>query len=209
MSDSICVVFDTETTGLLKPSANDPNEQPYIIELSAIKFYLSDAVSEGHVILDTFSSLIKPPIIISDEITRITTITNEMLDGKPAFPELYEILARFMTGVDTLIGHNLPFDRAMLANELIRLDKLIMFPWPMYHYCTIEHSMHLEGFRQSLGSLYEKATGKSELIGAHRAEADAWATLECYKFLINNGMSKSVNPGVPSGSAPSEPGASI
>lgn len=170
------ILYDTETTGLLKPSANSVDEQPEIIELFACK------IDDDFEILGEFSSLFKPKLSISEEITRITGLTNEDVRNAPAFAEKVDELAEFFTGVDELIAHNLPFDRSMLANELIRCDRLIQFPWPRIHTCTVELSMEIEQRRLNLASLHTYATGKPH-EGAHRAKEDVYAVVRCYHWL--------------------------
>ena len=172
------VIFDTETTGLLKADANDISEQPYIIELALITFVDEHPFE----IMDKYSTLIKPPIAISEEITRITKITKEDLEDAKTFIQVYDEIAANFLGCTRMIGHNLPFDRGMLANELVRIDKLINFPWPMQHICTVEASMSLKGYRLSLDKLYKEATGR-EITGWHRALGDTEHALECYKWL--------------------------
>jgi DNA polymerase III epsilon subunit-like protein len=178
----LSVVFDTETTGLLKAEANDVSEQPYIIEIGVVKFD-EDTLE----IVDEFSTLIKPPIVISSEITRITKITNDDLEEQKSFIHHYDELCNIFLGCTNVIGHNLAFDRSMLANELIRIDKLINFPWPPIHICTVESSTPIKGHRLSLDKLYKMATGK-EVAGWHRALDDTKSTLEGYKWLKKKGL---------------------
>ena len=170
-------IFDTETTGLLLPDAVDTSQQPYIIEIAVIVFE-----EPSFKILEEFETLIKPPIMISEKITQITKITNEDLEDKESFIHHYDALCDLALGCERIIGHNLGFDRGMLANELLRIDKLINFPWPKEHICTVESSIQLKGFRLSLDKLYKIATGK-EIEGWHRALGDTQNALECYKWL--------------------------
>lgn len=172
----IKILFDTETTGLLKPSANSVDEQPEIVELYAV------AIDEEYKLLGEWESFFKPKIPITEELTKIHGISNEMVKDSPTFAEAAEDLAKFFTGTDELIAHNLPFDRSMLANELIRCDRLIQFPWPRIHTCTVELAMPIEQRRISLGNLHKLACG-SPHEGAHRAKADVHALVRCYHWL--------------------------
>lgn len=181
----LSAIFDTETTGLLKAEANHVDEQPYIIEIGVVVFD-----DDNYKIEREFSTLIKPPIVISDEITRITKIKNDDLEDQEAFIHHYDELCEVFMGCSNLIGHNLPFDRSMLANELIRIDKLINFPWPPIHICTVECSIPIKGHRLSLDKLYKMATGK-EVAGWHRALDDTKSALEGYKWLKKKGLIKS------------------
>lgn len=178
------VFYDTETTGLLKPAANDIKHQPHIIEICVMKF--DDDMNH----LETFESFIKPPMAISDEITKITKITNEDLKDAPNFASIYPALCDIFLGSRRMVAHNLGFDRSMLANELVRIDRLIRFPWAIEHVCTVERSMSYEGRRLNLTKLHKLATGKETIEGAHRAKTDVLALVEGYKFLLREGKIK-------------------
>jgi len=174
----MAIVFvDTETTGLLEAEGNVIENQPYIIEIAAIK--TDDDLNQ----IDCFMTYIKPPKPLPPVITKITGITDNDLIAAPAFHEIYKELVNLFFGCHTLVAHNLMFDLGMLVNELGRLKKTYNFPYPPIHYCTVEHSMHIKGFRLKLGELYNLATGKEEIIGAHRANEDTQALIDCYKFL--------------------------
>lgn len=178
------IFFDTETTGLLKPEAAQLAIQPNMTEISAIKCKKIDGDYE---IVDEFNTLVKPPIPLPPEITKITGITDEMLENEPHFLDVYPDLARFFLGVDTMVAHNLSFDVSIIQHELERYDLLTRFPWPMNWRCTIDLSMPITGKRMKLGALYAMATGK-EIKGAHRARNDVVAMIACYKFLEDNGF---------------------
>jgi DNA polymerase III epsilon subunit-like protein len=171
------ILFDTETTGLLKPSASDSNMQPYITEICCVK------IDDNFNLIDEIETYVKPPIPIPQEVSKITGIDDNTVRSAPTFEEIVPLLADFFVGTDHLIGHNLPFDRSMLVNELSRLDKQYMFPWPPYQWCTVEMSMNIEQRRLSLSKLHEYATGKPH-EGAHRAKNDVYALVRCYHWLL-------------------------
>lgn len=173
----IRVLFDTETTGLLKPTPCTLDEQPEIVEL-----YMC-MINEEYELLGEFNSFFKPRIPLTEELTRIHGISNEMLEDAPTFEEKVDELAKFMTGTDELIAHNLAFDRSMIANELLRCDKLLNFPWPRIHTCTVEMSMPIEQRRINLSKLHTYATGAPH-EGAHRAKSDVHALVRCYHWLM-------------------------
>ena len=64
------VVFDLETTGFNAAGGDS------IIEIGAVKLKNGD-------IIDKFDMLIKPPNPISERITKVTSITNEMVEDCP------------------------------------------------------------------------------------------------------------------------------
>ena len=82
--------------------------------------------------------------------------------------------------------HNLSFDKNMLGNELMRIDKVLNFPWPKKDICTVKKSKHYEGHRLSLGKLYKYLFNK-ELLNAHRAKNDVTAQSECFIEMVKRG----------------------
>lgn len=85
-------VVDIETTGLSIYTAE-------IIELSAVKV-------RDNIIVDEFSTLVRPKSELPLNIAMITGITDEMLQDKPAIENVLEGFLKFI-GDDILLGHNL------------------------------------------------------------------------------------------------------
>lgn len=165
-------VFDTETTGLLKADVSDLEQQPYIIE-----FALSELDREYNIVADHVW-LIKPPVDITDEITKITGLTNDDLRDKPSFIEVLPEIIDVMKGVDRIMAHNAPFDHGMLVNELKRLGLEYKFPYPPEWVCTVQLAQELiYGRRARLIQLYEDTMGKP-LDQTHRALDDVHALVE-------------------------------
>lgn len=182
------IFFDTETTGLLKPDASNENLQPFITEISAIKCSFNGGKFD---IVDEFNKLVRPPIPLPPKITEITGITDQMLASEPTFIELYPSLCDFFFGTKMMVAHNLAFDAKMFHNELHRHSLENRFPWPYIWHCTVDLSMPINNKRMRLGDLYKLATGQV-LKDAHRARNDVVATIECYKFLWENGFIEDV-----------------
>ena len=88
-------VIDIETTGF-DPYVNE------IIELSALKV-------RDKIIVDKFSSLVKPNAPVDEFITKLTGITNENLENAPKIEDIISKYIEFI-GDDTLLGHNTSFD---------------------------------------------------------------------------------------------------
>lgn len=177
------IVFDTETTGLLRPSANKLEDQPYLTEIFAYK------VDENVEIVDKFESLVRPPIPVPEKITRLTRINDQMLASAPNFRKLYPDLAKFFLGSSFLVAHNASFDVGILETELRRIDKLTQFPWPPHHLCTAEYSTAINGSRMSLKNLCKHITGEG-VSGHHRAQNDVDALLMCFRWLCTEGIIK-------------------
>ena len=170
-------VIDTETTGfdLVYNS---------IIEVAAVR------VRDGKV-QDTFSSLIKPPkcyyilengaesayYYVDDHITKLTGITNEMLEEAP---EVTDVLPKFVEfiGEDILVAHNANFDINFLYETM---SKVIGQPLKNDFIDTMRISRKLfpasEHHRscdlaQNCGVPYENA---------HRALNDSMITCSCFE----------------------------
>lgn len=172
------VIIDTETTDLTKAEGTRLDFQPYMTEIYCLK------VNKKLKKIDSFHSLFKIPIPVPKFITKITGISDYDLQKAPKFVEMYHEFAKFFTGVDTMVAHNLPFDLKILRYSLARIGKEYNFPYPRNHYCTVEHSLHLKGYRLKNNELYELATGKKSIKNAHRAKNDVLATFKSYKWLL-------------------------
>lgn len=175
------IIFDNETTGLLKAESSPLNFQPHITEMYAVK------IDENFEILDKYHQMFKVPIDVEvvqpgsrKSTAEITGITNAMLADKKPFIAHWREIADFFHGSDIMVAHNVTYDRDCLKYELMRIGKLLNFPWPIEHVCTIERSMRFKGFRLNLGALHEHLFGE-KFDGAHRAQSDVEALLKCYK----------------------------
>lgn len=175
------LAFDTETTGLLRPSETALHLQPFMTEIYVCKF------NDKFEIYDEFETLVKPPYPIPPEITKITGITDNDLKDAPAFIEIYDELSDFFLGETELYAHNCTFDAGVLMYELKRHDLEFKFPWPKKHICTVEASLPIKNKRMKLGDLHLLATGK-ELKNAHRAKNDVVGMVKCIKWLKENGF---------------------
>ncbi len=174
------IIFDTETTGLVKAIASDIKHQPRIIEFAAIKL-CDETLAE----LDRVHFLSSPSRPIPTEIVKITKITDKMVEGEKTFAQRIEELKKFFEGETNLIAHNLSFDKSMLDIEMKR-NQVEDFPMPKNLICTIEQSFHLKGVRLNQGRLYEIATGGMKFEGAHRAINDVEALTKCVVWMIEN-----------------------
>lgn len=169
------LAFDTETTGLLRPDATELHLQPFIIEIYVCKF------NDDFKIYDEFETFLKPPVPVSEEITKITGITNDHVRNAPEFIEIYDELCGFFKGEDKIFAHNCTFDINMLVNSLRRHNLQYKFPWPKEQICTVEASECIENKRQSLEKLC--ALAGIEYEKGHRAKVDVLLMLECIKWL--------------------------
>lgn len=209
----IILVFDTETTGLLPQNKNTNNgiekvdeieTLPYITQLA---FALYDA--DNFVLMRTYNQYIRipPHVVISEKITELTGITNEMCMNRgvrieDALIALYQAVQE----ADIIVAHNINFDMRMVSLETKRnvlgVSSSIINLQPNFQhycamnkkrlYCTMHETREFVGIRvvskatgkpyfknPTLGELYRKIYGDSE-VRFHNAFDDVIACLKCY-----------------------------
>lgn len=166
-------IFDTETTGLPLHRTVSLDKQPYIIEFGGI-------ITDGEEIFEEIEFLVKPPIWITEEITKITGITNEDMIGLEMFDERVEKIAAFFSKADSVIAHNLAFDKKMV-DFAVRREGLSLADvnWPKTEICTVEATYDRYGRRMKLQELYTMHVG--ELVQTHRAIDDVKMLFEVAK----------------------------
>lgn len=159
------IVLDIETTGT-KPLESD------IIEIGAV--YIEENKAK-----EKFSTLVKPNEPISEYITSITGITNEMVENERPIEEVLPKFIEFCRNLP-LVGHNIDvFDYRMLKVKAHRLG----LP---FEYKTLDTLIIA---RQVLAHLPSRKLGDLcthyhiDLVHAHRAYDDAYATYELLTHL--------------------------
>lgn len=161
--EDLFIAVDVETTGF-SPIYNE------LIEVSAIKY-------NGCEKLDTFSTLIKPKCKIPINITRLTNITEEMVEGAPYVEFVIPELVKFI-GDCTIVAHNASFDMGFLQNysdNSFCKNKVI-------DTVGLSRKMHPELPNHKLGTI-AKHIGIEER-GFHRAEFDCECAARIYmKYL--------------------------
>ena len=173
------MIFDTETSGLVENMTTRSDMQPEIIEFTGININ-----SDTGEVLGELDILIKPMVPISAEITKITNITNEMLENAPSFKEVATQIRDIIEASDSVVAHNAAFDVDMVNLEFKKLG-MTKVAWP-HILCSIEQTIHFTGFRLSLSALYEYLFTE-KFVGAHRARADVEALARCVVELRKRG----------------------
>lgn len=163
------IIFDTETTGLVKHPNAPLAKQPRMIEFGAITLSLANGK-----VMKKFKQLVNPGEPLTDEITKITGITNDDLEGQPTFEAAWKKIFAFIKPATMLLAHNEPFDRAIVDYELKRANKT--YVWPQT-FCTISLYRERWGRDMKLTELYASLIGK-ELDQKHRALSDVEALVE-------------------------------
>jgi DNA polymerase-3 subunit alpha (Gram-positive type) len=154
------IILDVETTGL-------QHQTNYVVELAAVK------MEDGRIV-DELETLIKPPIEISDEVSRINGITNDMLTNSPTFNEIADKFISFM-GDGVFVAHNAKFDWRFINAELKRNNRAELSNRCM---CTIATTKvafpGLPTYKLEYLTEYFKTTSQN----THRALDDVKATAE-------------------------------
>lgn len=174
------IVLDTEANGLMGAILLPVEQQPRLLEFGAIK--LNSNLEE----VDRLEFFVNPGMPISPEVTKITGITDDMVASAKRFPAHYLTLVRFFLGEEVLVAHNAAYDTGVLGAELMRIGKLIQFPWPFRHICTVEQNQDLDQKFLKLSALYEKVTGKKP-EQTHRAMDDVLLLVEVVRWMKQEG----------------------
>jgi DNA polymerase III epsilon subunit family exonuclease len=160
------VAFDFETTGL------DPGNER-IIEIAAVRYEDGKAV-------DRYVTLVNPERPISNIISDITGITNEMVSPAPLEKDIIENFVTFL-GDDPLVAHNIPFDLSFLKALFDRHD-LEWIDHDTYDTLPLARAFIFDQPAFNLGMISEFFNLSAE--GAHRAEKDTENTGTIFLELI-------------------------
>ncbi len=168
------VVFDFETTGL-------DSSQDRIIEVGAVRL-------ENFQIVDEFSNLIQPGIRLTDEVTKITGITEDMLVDQPLWSHVLPNFLKFLDGA-ILVAHNAEFDMGFLRNSCAREG--YQLEWPAF--CTLKmarqalpelESRSLDALAKHYGFTFE---------ARHRSIGDVKVTTSVLLAMLNQELAQIQN----------------
>lgn len=173
------LVFDTETSGLIKNRLVPLDQQPRIIE-----FFGQLVDTETGETLEELEFFCDPGIQIEPIITRITGIKPEQLQGQPPFKHFAAQVIELIGKADALVAHNLSFDMAMVENDIKRASHEVH--WNHRLICTVEQTEWMRGHRLNLSALHEELFGEP-FAGAHRARVDVDALARCFLELFKRG----------------------
>ncbi len=163
--DGSYVVFDIETTGLSPKSCK-------IIEIGAVKIVNGEKAGE-------FSKFINPEIPIPYEITKLTSITDDMVMDEPGIESILPEFLEFV-GDSVLVAHNASFDVGFIrkfAKDMGRtIDNSVVDTMTLGHVlCPELGKFTLDRICKHLGIKLEHH---------HRAVDDAAATAEIFKKFL-------------------------
>ncbi len=161
------VAFDNETTGFF------PENGDRVIEFGAAELRVD---SRFEVVSCTRHEwLIDPGVPLPGEITRVTGIKPEELEGKPTFEKVAPKIHALLASAGTLVAHNFAFDQRFLANEFARCG--LAWPTRALEVDTFliarKFNLKTDTGDLKLGSVVGHL--KIPLVEAHRAAHDAEA----------------------------------
>ena len=155
------VVFDLETTGFNAASGDT------IIEIGAVK------IKNGEII-DKYDRLIKPPISIPERITKVTSITNDMVADCPN----EEIVVKdFIEWVKDLpmVAHNAKFDTSFIEMAYKKYN-LGEYKNVVLDTLALSRLIDQDQSRHSLSAITKRYGVEFDEESHHRADYDALGT---------------------------------
>jgi len=173
------LIFDTETTDLIKNSLVNEKYQPRIIE------FFGQVITDQGEIIEELEFFCNPGIPLSEEVQRITGIKPDQVKNEPPFTHFIAKVAALIESCDEVVAHNLNYDMSVTNTEFSRVKKLLT--WPEIQTCTIEATEWIKGYRLNLNALHEHLFGEG-FEGAHRARVDVDALTRCYIELKKQGV---------------------
>lgn len=158
-------IIDIETTG-----GSHTNSK--ITEIAIIVYQNNEIVRE-------FESLINPECSIPPEITRITGISNQMVEDAPKFYEIAKDILE-ITHDCIFVAHNVNFDYSFIREEFRDLG----YSFSRKRLCTVQLSKrYFPGLRSyALGNLIRHFN--IIVTERHRAMQDAKATLQVFEKML-------------------------
>ena len=182
------LVFDTETSGLVKKDEPILSKQPYIVQYAHA---LID-VGNGHWdVEETWNKMFQIPINMPRRAQEVHGISAERVKGKIyIYSVLDQILSR-LEEADIIAGHNVRFDMNMLFVEAKRIgqqERVKALAPKLVD--TMKESKNIVGAKNKRGALknpnlqeaYKYFHGEN-FDGAHDALADVMATAKVLKAL--------------------------
>lgn len=159
------VVVDIETTG-------GNNSYNRITEIGMVKLVAGEEV-------ERFQTLINPQRRIPANITRLTGISDEMVQNAPVFAQVADIIAAF-TEDAVFVAHNVNFDYGFIKQEFARLERDFRHP----KMCTVREMRRTHPGLPSYSLANLTKHFEIEMEQHHRALSDAKAAAELLKLVF-------------------------
>ncbi len=155
------VVFDLETTGFNAAGGDS------IIEIGAVK------LKDGEII-DKFDKLIKPPKPITERITSVTSITNEMVADCPNEEIAVKEFLKW-AGDDVMVAHNAKFDTSFIE-MCYKKYNLGEYKNTVIDTLALSRILDQEASRHGLSAITKRYGVEFDEESHHRGDYDALAT---------------------------------
>ena len=188
MLDNTYVVFDLETTGFNAAGGDS------IIEIGAVK------LKDGEII-DKFDMLVKPPTPISERITKVTSITNDMVKDCPNEEEAVKEFIKW-TGDLPMVAHNAKFDTSFIEMAYKKYN-LGEYNNPVIDTLALSRLLDPDAGRHGLSAITKRYGVPFDEESHHRGDYDALGTalvfhkmmkrLESINIITINDLDKLVN----------------
>lgn len=181
------VVLDTETTGL------NPQEGHRIIEIGCVELINRRLTGKR------FHVYINPDRLCDDGAIEVHGITNQFLEDKPRFKDIFEDFIAFIRGAELII-HNAPFDIGFINHELSLLNnkaRTVAEYSPVFDTLAYARKKH-PGQRNSLDALCKRYGIDNSHRDLHGALLDAEILADVFLLmtggqftLLDEGLSQS------------------
>jgi len=185
------IIFDTETTGLIRNTLVDIRKQPQIFDFYGYGIDI-DTFEE----VDELQIWAKPTIKMEAGAKKATKKDDNFVKDFPPIGGSLQKLKEYIESAEAVVAHNAVYDFNIINMEFKRHDMKIKWPRVI---CTIEQTeagypdengnIVFTGYRLSLTKLHEALFGE-KFDGAHEAKTDVRALGRCYIELIKRGWIK-------------------
>ena len=167
LKDNEFVVFDLETTGLDYLTCK-------VTEIGAVK------IKDGK-ISEVFSTFINPQVPISAEITKLTSITDDMVKDAPLLEDVIPDFYKFCNNT-TLVAQNTSFDFSFIDYNSRKINYIFENTKEDTIVIAKKYIKGLKNYKLKTIAEYLKIP----LINAHRAINDALCTAKVFLSLVEN-----------------------
>lgn len=160
-------IIDVETTG----------GSPAYDRLIEIAIFVYDGVK----VIDSYTTLVNPHRPIDPYVTKLTGITQEMVETAPSFEDIHAKILD-LTHENIFVAHNVKFDFGMIRQEYKRMG--IDFNRKLLDTVNLSRKA-LPGFDSySLGNICQSLN--IVISDRHRAYGDAEATVKLLEIILAN-----------------------